>query len=39
VHTLGQHEAPVKDIASFIHPMNNQSVVISGGWDGKVKFF
>ena len=39
VHTLGQHEAPVKDVTSFIHPMSNQSVVISGGWDGKVKFF
>ena len=30
---------PVKDVISFIYPQNNTSIVISGGWDAKVKFW
>ena len=35
----GGHEAPVKDVVSFIHKQNNTSILISGGWDCKVKFW
>lgn len=34
-----QHDAPVKDVASVMVPTNNQSLVITGGWDAKVKFW
>ena len=34
---VGQHAQPVKDIANI--NISNNSVVISGGWDGKVKFW
>lgn len=36
---MGDHAAPVKDIVSILIPGNNTSVVISGGWDAKVKFW
>lgn len=38
VQSLHQHQAPVKDVCSIMGP-NNTSIVISGGWDCKVKFF
>lgn len=38
VATIGDHAAPVKEVASIMTP-NNLSVVISGGWDAKVKFW
>ena len=34
---VGQHAQPVKDIVNV--NFSNNSVVISGGWDGKVKFW
>ena len=36
---VAQHDAPIKDVASVIVPTNNQSLVITGGWDAKVKFW
>ena len=35
--TVGQHQAPVKDVYSFY--AFNQLFVVSGGWDCAVKFF
>jgi len=35
---VGQHTAPVKDVHSFIH-QSGTSIVISGGWDSRVKFW
>lgn len=37
--TLGEHAAPIKSVVSLQLPTNNQSVVITGGWDAKVKFW
>ena len=37
VINVGQHTQPVKDIYYFNH--NNTSVVVSGGWDSRVKFW
>ena len=34
---MGTHDAPVKDVASFVH--ENTSMVVSGGWDAFVKFW
>lgn len=34
---IGQHQMPVKDVASFT--VNNQIYIVSGGWDCVVKFF
>ncbi len=34
---IGQHTQPVKDIYAFYQ--NNTSIVVSGGWDSKVKFW
>ena len=39
VATIGQHTMPVKDVCSFIHQQSGQSVVISGGWDARIKFW
>jgi mRNA export factor len=39
VMTVGEHQAPVKEVCSILVPSNNMSVVISGGWDAKVKFW
>ena len=30
---------PVKSVFSFVHPESGTSVVISGGWDARVKFW
>jgi mRNA export factor len=35
--TVGGHTQPVKDIYCFVQ--NNTSVVVSGGWDSRVKFW
>ena len=39
VSTIGQHEKPVKDVCSLIDPQTSTSVVITGGWDARVKFW
>lgn len=36
---VGQHSAPVKDVASFIHPESGVCVIVTGGWDACVKFW
>ena len=38
MNVIGQHAGPVKGIASFKHPAGT-SVVVSGGWDSRVKFW
>ena len=35
--TVGAHAMPVKDIYCFYQ--NNTAVVVSGGWDSRVKFW
>eukprot|EP00347_Sterkiella_histriomuscorum_P013043 403366232 len=37
VNVVGQHKQPVKDIYCF--SLNNQQIVVSGGWDARVKFW
>eukprot|EP00347_Sterkiella_histriomuscorum_P017243 403350135 len=37
VNVVGQHTQPVKDIYCF--SINNKSIVVSGGWDSRVKFW
>ena len=37
VINIGQHAKPVKDIYEFTH--NGNTVVVSGGWDARVKFW
>ena len=34
---VGAHTQPVKDLYCFVH--NGQSVVVSGGWDSRVRFW
>jgi hypothetical protein len=34
---VGAHTQPVKDIYYFMY--NNQSIIVSGGWDSRVKFW
>jgi WD40 repeat protein len=34
---VGQHTQPVKDIYYF--NQNNTTVIVSGGWDSRVKFW
>jgi len=34
---IGKHDGPVKDIASFTN--QGTSIVVSAGWDAKVKFW
>ena len=37
VVNIGAHAQPVKDIFCFVQ--QNQSIVVSGGWDSRVKFW
>ena len=39
ITTVGQHTMPVKDVYSLIEPNSRMSIVISGGWDSRVKFW
>ena len=34
---VGNHSAPVKDVFSFCY--NNMEILVSGGWDSRVKFW
>jgi len=36
---IGSHSQPVKEVVNVIVPINNTSVVITGGWDSRVKFW
>ena len=37
ISVVGQHAQPVKDVANFTY--NNVIVVVTGGWDARVKFW
>ena len=37
VLVIGQHTQPVKDVYAFFQ--NNTAVIVSGGWDSRVKFW
>ncbi len=39
VSVIGQHNQPVKDVANFTVPGMNVNVVVSGGYDARVKFW
>ena len=37
IASVGQHSQPVKDVYEFV--FNGTAVVVSGGWDSRVKFW
>ena len=36
---LNSNQVSVKDVVNILLPTNNMSVVITGGWDSRVKFW
>jgi WD40 repeat protein len=36
---IGAHTQPVKEVFSVIDPSTNNTFVVSGGWDARVKFW
>lgn len=39
VGVIGAHAQPVKDVFSVVNPATNDTFVVSGGWDSRVKFW